>query len=1017
MPPLVALITEPAEAEAVEQAKVWLNKMPSEAMRDTLRGLMDGPAAVLVARAVAARTHCGSAQHLPRSESVSAGEATTVAKRDEKFHSIGCIEDHPSHPLLQERTSASWEGDDASRTGSGAAASHTAVLGASAGVEENEMQAVPRTSEEHVAKAKSLKQQGEAQQLAASTENLSLPDAALPDAASAQPTRSNDIYTTSTAEDSMVKAESKLNTAPSISSNRDSSPDVLDQTLQPSRTEHSKTEEGSAAQPRQPGPVAQRAAKASMDDERLRQLLSSYHRGYTAKAREIRAALIDALASEGWQQRAKAGSGQGVIWGCAGGSYYFPPGVTRENGALSRSSLEKDCAVPAGKRAYYQSLGGVVRYLRQISWHGWTAAYHAARSFSDEETREIEEESGRMGCAPGCDQQQTRPSSPDEQLCQLLRDYSDGRAANSPGGLDVRRKLWAALESEGWRKEERHPTGTGGRQILYFPPGVTKLNGRWMATPPKQAIDLTSSQYYFQNLSAVVWYLRSTNWHGCTRGKEFAGRKRQRRENQQYQVGDRVSVKFSKPNGWFNGSVSHDLGGSRYRIDFDDGESWDINARKRSVLFEHARKAKGTHDEKAAVDLPSSDFVVSLVHECLICSTEFGEKELDSVVCQLDCGHPFCAECITTWFESADMNTCPHCRRLFKTGLRTCPRATVAAIRARQTHIDATGSGTADGEQPAARPLDCGSWRTWTEEEDREVLRMVDQLGPGDWHSKATQLGTGRSGGATYHRWRKLGGDPNEPKGTKRPRAIAHTHWTEQEDTTVVRLVRQHGTADWESIAKELGTQCPPGRATSAIQKRWQTVLAPLNPDMPCSSTCDECGSSHNGTFGPGRFCNRSCSHAHSIRLKMERFYRERAATADSTSSFADKSVSSDESSEEEHEAEERPRPKRLAWTVEEDRKLTQLVHTEGANDWSSKAARLGTGRSGGSVSIRWSRLQRKAAVSASPPGKEQETEPIILSLAWKAEQDDATEEYEDKRRSSANIEQPTVTVATWYYT
>jgi hypothetical protein len=149
----------------------------------------------------------------------------------------------------------------------------------------------------------------------------------------------------------------------------------------------------------------------------------------------------------------------------------------------------------------------------------------------------------------------------------------------------------------------------------------------------------------------------------------------------------------------------------------------------------------------------------------------------------------------------------------------------------------------------------------------------------------------------------------------------------------------------------------------------------------------------------------------------MERFYRENAATEDSASLSDDEDLSSDEWSEEEDEDDE-SRPKRVAWTLEEDRKLTQLVHTDGANNWSSKATRLGTGRSGGAVNIRWNRLQRKAAVSASPPEKQQEVEPTILSLAWKAEKDDdsdATEEEDEAiARSAANAEHPTVTVGTW---
>ena len=61
----------------------------------------------------------------------------------------------------------------------------------------------------------------------------------------------------------------------------------------------------------------------------------------------------------------------------------------------------------------------------------------------------------------------------------------------------------------------------------------------------------------------------------------------------------------------------------------------------------------------------------------------------------------------------------------------------------------------------------------------------------------------------------------------------------------------------------------------------------------------------------------------------------------------------------------------------------------------------------------------RKAAVSAPPAEKEQETDPFMLAHALKAETDDeyyASEEEEGKAtaRSSANSEQPTVTVATW---
>ena len=56
------------------------------------------------------------------------------------------------------------------------------------------------------------------------------------------------------------------------------------------------------------------------------------------------------------------------------------------------------------------------------------------------------------------------------------------------------------------------------------------------------------------------------------------------------------------------------------------------------------------------------------------------------------------------------------------------------------------------------------------------------------------------------------------------------------------------------------------------------------------------------------------------------------------------------------------PRP---AWTAEEEQHL-KAVHAEfGKGKWDAKAARLGTGRSGGSVSQHWKIMEKKAAATA----------------------------------------------------
>ena len=41
----------------------------------------------------------------------------------------------------------------------------------------------------------------------------------------------------------------------------------------------------------------------------------------------------------------------------------------------------------------------------------------------------------------------------------------------------------------------------------------------------------------------------------------------------------------------------------------------------------------------------------------------------------------------------------------------------------------------------------------WTQREDHEIKRMVEEDGAGDWDAKADRLGTGRTGNAAYQRW------------------------------------------------------------------------------------------------------------------------------------------------------------------------------------------------------------------------------------------------------------------------
>ena len=102
-----------------------------------------------------------------------------------------------------------------------------------------------------------------------------------------------------------------------------------------------------------------------------------------------------------------------------------------------------------------------------------------------------------------------------------------------------------------------------------------------------------------------------------------------------------------------------------------------------------ARIGHAWHDDFVfdGIDDGPPQLSVTESDQCLICRGEFGEMESDTMVYELSCQHAFCADCITQWFASADVSTCPHCRRR-AAGLRTCERATVETIRSKTETAD-----------------------------------------------------------------------------------------------------------------------------------------------------------------------------------------------------------------------------------------------------------------------------------------------------------------------------------------
>ena len=64
---------------------------------------------------------------------------------------------------------------------------------------------------------------------------------------------------------------------------------------------------------------------------------------------------------------------------------------------------------------------------------------------------------------------------------------------------------------------------------------------------------------------------------------------------------------------------------------------------------------------------------------CRICAESFAAMTPQRQVYILDCGHPFCGECIQEWFGRASERSCPLCRRCYAMNhLRRCKKAVVA---------------------------------------------------------------------------------------------------------------------------------------------------------------------------------------------------------------------------------------------------------------------------------------------------------------------------------------------------
>lgn len=101
----------------------------------------------------------------------------------------------------------------------------------------------------------------------------------------------------------------------------------------------------------------------------------------------------------------------------------------------------------------------------------------------------------------------------------------------------------------------------------------------------------------------------------------------------------------------------------------------------------------------------------------------------------------------------------------------------------------------------------------WTREEDEELKKIVNELGPKNWKNIAERLGINRTDVQCLHRWNKVL-KPGLQKGC----------WTYEEDEVVRAMVNSQGIArvKWAAVAAKL-----PGRIGKQCRERWMNHLDP----------------------------------------------------------------------------------------------------------------------------------------------------------------------------------------------
>jgi hypothetical protein len=85
----------------------------------------------------------------------------------------------------------------------------------------------------------------------------------------------------------------------------------------------------------------------------------------------------------------------------------------------------------------------------------------------------------------------------------------------------------------------------------------------------------------------------------------------------------------------------------------------------------------------------------------------------------------------------------------------------------------------------------------WETEEDNELLRLVEEYSEHNWPQIAMELNTNRTPFQCLKHYQQ----------NLNPRLVNQSEWTEEEDLELSRIVEEHGVGNWQLVASEMGTR------------------------------------------------------------------------------------------------------------------------------------------------------------------------------------------------------------------